>query len=116
MAVGALTRGSRLMAWLVGAVGAGVVWYAVSVYVLGKYDHAYGRLAIFQIGSALALLFAISGSIGYSLAVAARGPSPSALVATSAKAEHCIATPKARPALVATNADGLGPRAATASE
>jgi hypothetical protein len=83
-------RGARVLAWLLGAVASGVGWYAVSVYGLGNYDQAYGPLAIFQIGSALALLFAIMGLVGYAVTVAFDGSRQPVWIAIAAGALFAI--------------------------
>ncbi len=85
-----VVRGARILTWLLGAIASGVGWYAISVYGLGNYDQAYGPLAIFQIGSALAFGFAIMGSLGYSATIAFLGSSQSVWLATIAGALFAI--------------------------
>ena len=86
-----LVRVARVLAWLLGAVASGVAWYGVSVYVLGNYDQAYGRLAIFQIGSALAFAFAIMGLVGYAATVAVLGSRQPFWLAIAAGAVFAVA-------------------------
>jgi hypothetical protein len=86
-----LTRGARVLAWLLGASAAGVGGCAISVYAFGNYDHAYSQLAIFQLGTALAFFFAVTGSVGYAIAIAIRGSNQSAVMATVAGLVFAVA-------------------------
>lgn len=84
-------RTGRVLGWFSGATAAGVGWYAISVYGLGFYDEAYGPLAIFQIGSALAVGFAVLGLCGYGSAVAVYGAHQTVPVAAIAGALFFLA-------------------------
>ena len=61
----ATRRTINVLVWLGGAVGSVVLYRYVAVYLLGEVDHAYGKLASFQLTLVLYLVLVVAGLVGY---------------------------------------------------
>jgi hypothetical protein len=76
-----MRRFANLVAWIIGAIVSAVVYRYVAVYLLGEFDHAYGKLASLQLSLVLSALFVVAGLVGYA-AVASFRQRPASFVAT----------------------------------